>query len=106
MTTTNSSKLVLTQASLLVRLSLLDFTHDADGDTTTGDSGNDVVTGSDPGDGVVQLMDSCLLMMMTVLTVSFEFSEDETVVGSALIRWNIGEVQWLEASYPAAEQVL
>ena len=41
------------------------------------------------------------------LTVSFEFSEDETIVGSALIRWNIGEVQWLEASYPAlAEQVL
>ena len=36
------------------------------------------------------------------LTVSFEFSEDETVVGSALIRWNIGEVQWLEASYPAS----
>jgi hypothetical protein len=36
------------------------------------------------------------------ITVSFEFSEDETVVGSALIRWNIGEVQWLEASYPAS----
>ena len=36
------------------------------------------------------------------LTISFEFSEDETVVGSALIRWNIGEVQWLEASYPAS----
>ena len=35
------------------------------------------------------------------ITVSFEFSENETVVGSALIRWNIGEVQWLEASYPA-----
>ena len=36
------------------------------------------------------------------LTVSFEFSEDETVVGSSLVRWNIGEVQWLEASYPAS----
>ena len=36
------------------------------------------------------------------ITVSFEFSEDETVVGSSLIRWNIGETQWLEASYPAS----
>jgi hypothetical protein len=29
-------------------------------------------------------------------------AEAETVVGSSLIRWNIGEVQWLEASYPAS----
>jgi hypothetical protein len=36
------------------------------------------------------------------LTVSFEYSEDATVVGSALIRWNIGEVQFLESSYPAS----
>ncbi len=36
------------------------------------------------------------------LTVSFEFSDGDTAIGSALIRWNIGEVQWLEASYPAS----
>jgi hypothetical protein len=35
------------------------------------------------------------------ISVSYEFSDRETVVGSALIRWNIGEVMWLEASYPA-----
>ena len=35
------------------------------------------------------------------LTVSFEYNEDETVVGSALIRWNIGEIQFLEANYSA-----
>ena len=79
---------------------LTGFTHDADGDSTTGTDGNDVVTtsstGSGPTDGLLSADDD------DGLTVSFEFSEDETVVGSALIRWNIGEVQWLEASYPAS----
>ena len=80
---------------------LTGFTHDADGDTTTGDdNGNDVVSrspsGDGPTDGLLPADDD------DGLTVSFEFSEDETVVGSALIRWNIGEVQWLEASYPAS----
>ena len=37
------------------------------------------------------------------LTVSFKHSEYETVVGSAsLVKWNVGELQWLEASYPAS----
>ena len=36
------------------------------------------------------------------LSVSYEYSEDITIVTSALIRWNIGEVQWLESSYSAA----
>ncbi|MDH3611090.1 MAG: hypothetical protein OEM79_04935 [Nitrosopumilus sp.] len=80
---------------------LTGFTHDADGDTTTGDAnGNDVVSrspsGNGPTDGLLPADDD------DGLTVSFEFSEDETVVGSALVRWNIGEVQWLEASYPAS----
>ena len=80
---------------------LTGFTHDADGDSTTGDdNGNDVVSqspsGDGPTDGLLPADDD------DGLTVSFEFSEDETVVGSALIRWNIGEVQWLEASYPAS----
>ncbi len=38
------------------------------------------------------------------VSVSFEFTRDQTVTGSALIRWNIGEVKWLEASYPANGQ--
>src|SRR3970040_2209632 len=80
---------------------LTGFTHDADGDSTTGDTdGNDVVTqastGTGPTDGLLSADDD------DGITVSFEFSEDETIVGSALIRWNIGEVQWLEASYPAS----
>ena len=80
---------------------LTGFTHDSDGDTTTGDSlGNDKVSsapsGVGPTDGLLPADDD------DGLTVSFEFSEDETVVGSSLIRWNIGETQWLEASYPAS----
>jgi len=60
---------------------LTGFTHDADGDTTTGDAtGNDVVTkastGVGPTDGLLPADDD------DGITVSFEFSEDETIVGS------------------------
>ena len=79
---------------------LTGFEHNADGDSTTGENGNDVrVTqprGEGPTSGFLPASDD------DGLTVSFEFSEDETVVSSALIRWNIGEAQWLEASYPAS----
>jgi hypothetical protein len=85
------------------------FAFDADGDSSTGTNGNDITgtpstitstqsitTQTGPTEGKLATTDN------DGLTVSFEFSEDETVVGSALIRWNIGEVQWLEASYPAS----
>ena len=75
---------------------LTGFAHDADGiegDDTNPRTSDD---GSGPTDGFLQTDDD------DGLTISFEFSEDETVVGSSLIRWNIGEVQWLEASYPAS----
>jgi len=83
---------------------LIGFTHDADGLSSTGTNGNDgpFGPGSDsaddtgPTNGFLQADDD------DGLTVSFEFSADETVVGSALIRWNIGEVSWIEASYPAS----
>ena len=77
------------------------FTYDADGDTDTGDSsGNDVTSitsasGTGPTNGVLKSTDD------DGLTVSYEFNEDEVIVGSALVRWNIGEAQWLESSYPA-----
>ena len=72
--------------------------HDADGDGTTGDATGTGPTGNGPTDGFIPADDD------DGLTVSFEFTEDETVVGSALVRWNIGEVQFLEASYPATGQ--
>ncbi|MDC0169978.1 hypothetical protein OAI67_02850 [Candidatus Nitrosopelagicus sp.] len=76
------------------------FSHDADGDPATGSSGYDVTgvssaSGSGPTDGVIKAEDD------DGITISYEFNEDEVVVGSALIRWNVGEVQWLESSYPA-----
>ena len=75
------------------------FIHDADGYDGTNDimsTASTLTTGSGPTSGTLATTDN------DGLTVSFEFSEDETVVGSALIRWNIGEVQFLEASYPAS----
>ncbi len=51
-----------------------------------------------PTDGFIQAEDS------DGISVSFEFTRDQTVTGSALIRWNIGEVSWLQSSYPANGQ--
>ncbi|MDC0229195.1 hypothetical protein OAJ71_04270 [Nitrosopumilus sp.] len=79
-------------------VTLAGMIHDADGDGTNDitSSATVLTTGSGPTEGTLAATDN------DGLTVSFEFSEDETVVGSALVRWNIGEVQWLEASYPAS----
>ena len=81
---------------------LTGFPYDADGDDASGDdNGNDTnprtsIDGTGPTDGFLRAEED------TGLSVSFEFSEDETVVGSALVRWNVGVTQWLEASYPAS----
>ena len=80
---------------------LTGFPYDADGDDQTGTNGSDTnprtsPDGSGPTDGFLRTEEN------EGLSVSFEFSEDETVVGSSLIRWNIGVAQWLEASYPAS----
>ncbi len=78
---------------------LTGFPHDADGDRSTGDTnGYDTdprTTGTGPTNGFVEAGDD------DGLTISFEFSDGDIALGSALIRWNIGEVQFLEASYPA-----
>lgn len=73
---------------------LTGFTHDSNGD------GIDNVkyaspTGNGPTDGKISASDD------DGLTISFEASDNDVVTGTALIRWNIGEVQFLEASYPA-----
>ena len=79
---------------------LTGFKHDADGNTATGDDrGYDThprTSGTGPTNGYIQADDD------DGITVSFEFSEDDTVVTSSLIRWNVGDIQWLEASYPAS----
>ena len=76
--------------------------HDADGDGDVNDArgitgdgtGRDLGIG--PTNGFLESTND------DGLSVSFEYSEDLTIVTSALIRWNIGEVQWLESSYPAS----
>ena len=68
--------------------------HDADGDGELYDA-RDITGGSGPTSGLLETNND------DGLSVSFEYSEDTTIVASALIRWNIGEVQWLESSYPA-----
>ena len=78
------------------------YDHNADGDTGTGTATNgydvtsiSAASGDGPTDGVIKAEND------DGLTISYEFNEDEVVVGSALIRWNVGEAQWLESSYPA-----
>lgn len=73
---------------------LTGFSHD-----TTGDGVDNVIyappSGNGPTDGKISADDD------DGLTISFESSDNDVVTGTALIRWNIGEVQFLEASYPA-----
>jgi hypothetical protein len=38
------------------------------------------------------------------ITVSFEYTRDKVVTGSGLIRWNVGNVEWLQSSYPVNGQ--
>ena len=68
--------------------------HDANGDGEADDA-RDMTGGSGPTNGLLETTND------DGLSVSFEYSEDITIVASALVRWNIGEVQWLESSYPA-----
>ena len=77
---------------------LVGFNHDANGAAQNGGTPSYSLsaTGSGPTGGYLGATNS------DGVSVSYEFSEDETVVGSALVRWNIGEVSWLEASYPAS----
>ena len=78
---------------------LTGFLHDADGNPSTGDAsgfdGHPLTHRTGIHDGYLQADGD------DKITVSFEFNPGETVEGSALISWNIGQVQWLEASYPA-----
>ncbi len=80
---------------------LTGFFHDADGDPQTGDEfGFDTrprtlpSTGGGPTNGFIQADQD------DAITISFEFPLGEKVVTSALVRWNLGEIQWLESNYP------
>ncbi len=38
------------------------------------------------------------------VTVSFEYTRDQTVTGSALIKWNVGQIKWLQQNYQTNKQ--
>ena len=73
-------------------------THDADGDGVEGDASGTTTSrdGAGPRDGTLATKHE------GGITVSFELSDGEVISQSALIRWNIAEVKWLEESYPAS----
>ena len=75
---------------------LTGFGHDADGDGSDDATGTTSPDGSGPTNGQIGTESE------GGISVSFKFSEGQTASSSALIRWNVGEVQWLEASYPAS----
>ena len=98
--TLNKYKLVETGPNTGIftgNVELTGFLHNADGNDMTGDvDGADTTpktSGMGPTDGFLESNS------YDGLTVSFEFSEDEIVVGSALIQWSTGQIRWLEESY-------
>ena len=76
------------------------FKHDADGNPRTGDiDGIDTSPRTEPkknGGPTNGFLEST---NNDGLTVSFRFSEKQTITESALIRWNIGEIQWGQKAY-------
>jgi len=79
-------------------ITLSGFAHDADGDGTNDGPYNSYSTSTSPGasgptNGLLKADES------DGITVSFEYTEDSTVVSSSLIRWNIGEVSFNEDAY-------
>lgn len=88
---------------------LTGFCHDADGNTDTGiqarnskcSIGDDTNPRTEPSQNGGPTNGFLEADNDDGITISFEYTENETVLGSAPIRWVIGEVQWLEANYPS-----
>ena len=72
------------------------LTGDADAGIDGGPQGTSSEGLAGPTDGTINTRTS------DGISISFDYSDSEApLVASALIRWNVGEVQWLEASYAA-----
>jgi hypothetical protein len=75
-------------------ITLIGMSHDSNGDgSNDGPYGTQVATAAGPTDGLLKASES------DGVTVSFEYTEDSTVVSSSLIRWNIGEASFTEDAY-------
>jgi hypothetical protein len=82
-------------------ITLIGFAHDSDGDgTNDGPFGTQAASAAGPTDGLLKSSES------DGVTVSFEYTEDSTVVSSSLIRWNIGEVSYDEDSYLSSSSAI
>ena len=76
---------------------LTGFKHDADGNPGTGDiDGMDTNPRTQPRNGGGPTNGFLESKNDDGLTVSFQFTERETTTASALIRWNIGDVEWVQ----------
>ena len=73
---------------------LTGFQYDVDGDGTDEVTGRGA-TGDGPTDGRLESSND------DGIIVTFTHSDDDIVLSSSVIRWNIGEIQWLEPRYPA-----
>ena len=76
-------------------VTLVGFGHDANGDGND-DKVDTRPSGTGPTDGMIPVESD------SGISVSFKYTEGDTVSNSALVRWNVGDVQWLEDSYPAS----
>ena len=75
-------------------ITLQGFVHDASGSGNTGPFGaTQSAAATGPTNGLLKAEED------DGVTVSFEYTEDSTVVQSSLIRWNIGETSFSEDSY-------
>ena len=67
--------------------------HDADGDRDPNDASG-TTSGSGPTDGLLAADGDDGLEM------TFTLADNRHIIANAIIRWNIGVVQWLESGYP------
>ena len=72
-------------------VTLTGFSHDANDDGILDTLPRTL--GSGPADGFIKNDRN------DGISVSFKFSEDETIVKSSFIKWNIGQIEWLDSDY-------
>lgn len=68
---------------------------DGNGTKPTGKKG-----GTGPTNGLLPASEN------DIISVSFEYVKGEQITGSSVIRWNIGEIKWLETNYSANSEAI
>jgi len=81
-------------------ITLTGFAHDADGDGTNDTNPRTLVSGSNhhlESEGSISYGSA----YEDGIVVAYDFTDDVSVLASALIHWNIGDIYWVEESYHA-----